>query len=28
NYGFTRTVQSEPWHWEYVGAGATPAGFS
>ncbi|CAF2697375.1 unnamed protein product [Rotaria sp. Silwood2] len=27
-YGFTRTVQSEPWHWEYVGAGATPAWFS
>ncbi|CAF1285338.1 unnamed protein product [Rotaria sordida] len=28
NYGFTRTVQSEPWHWEYVGAGATLAEFS
>ena len=28
NYGFTRTVQSEPWHWEFVGAGATPASFS
>ncbi|CAF3293925.1 unnamed protein product [Rotaria sp. Silwood2] len=28
NYGFTRTVQSEPWHWEYVGAGATHASFS
>ncbi len=28
NYGFKRTVQSEPWHWEYVGAGATPASFS
>ncbi|UJR37389.1 hypothetical protein I4U23_030094 [Adineta vaga] len=27
-YGFKRTVQSEPWHWEYVGAGATPASFS
>ena len=27
-YGFTRTVQSEPWHWEYVGSGATPASFS
>ena len=27
-YGFTRTVQSEPWHWEYRGAGATPASFS
>ncbi|CAF1658149.1 unnamed protein product [Rotaria magnacalcarata] len=28
NYGFTRTVQSEPWHWEFVGAGASPASFS
>jgi LAS superfamily LD-carboxypeptidase LdcB len=28
NYGFTRTVQSEPWHWEYVGAGATRSSFS
>ena len=28
NYGFTRTVQSEPWHWEYVGAGATRAWFA
>ena len=27
-YGFKRTVRSEPWHWEYVGAGATPASFS
>ncbi|CAF0898665.1 unnamed protein product [Adineta steineri] len=27
-YGFKRTVQSEPWHWEYVGAGATLASFS
>jgi len=27
-HGFKRTVQSEPWHWEYVGAGATPASFS
>lgn len=27
-YGFTRTVQSEPWHWEYVGAGATRSWFS
>jgi len=27
-YGFKRTVQSEPWHWEYVGAGATPSSFS
>ncbi|CAF3989890.1 unnamed protein product, partial [Rotaria sp. Silwood1] len=27
-YGFTRTVRSEPWHWEYFGAGATPARFS
>jgi LAS superfamily LD-carboxypeptidase LdcB len=27
-YGFKRTVQSEPWHWEYVGAGASPASFS
>lgn len=28
NYGFTRTVQSEPWHWEYVGSGATRASFA
>jgi hypothetical protein len=28
NYGFKRTVQSEPWHWEYVGDGATPATFT
>ena len=28
NYGFTRTVQSEPWHWEYQGAGAQRASFS
>ncbi|CAF1087310.1 unnamed protein product [Rotaria sordida] len=27
-YGFKRTVQSEPWHWEYVGAGATPSSFT
>ncbi|CAF1334025.1 unnamed protein product [Rotaria sordida] len=27
-YGFTRTVQPEPWHWEYVGAGATPSSFT
>jgi hypothetical protein len=27
-FGFKRTVQSEPWHWEYVGAGATPSSFS
>jgi hypothetical protein len=28
NYGFKRTVQSEPWHWEYVGAGASPASYT
>ena len=28
NYGFTRTVKSEPWHWVYVGAGASPASYS
>ena len=28
HYGFKRTVQSEPWHWEYVGTGATPANFT
>ncbi|CAF3594990.1 unnamed protein product [Rotaria socialis] len=27
-YGFKRTVQSEPWHWEYVGASATPSSFT
>jgi LAS superfamily LD-carboxypeptidase LdcB len=27
-YGFKRTVQSEPWHWEYVGSGASPASFT
>ncbi|CAF1190018.1 unnamed protein product [Rotaria sordida] len=27
-YGFKRTVRSEPWHWEYVGAGATPSSFT
>lgn len=27
-YGFTRTVKSEPWHWEYVGAGAERASFA
>ncbi|CAF3193441.1 unnamed protein product [Rotaria sp. Silwood2] len=28
NYGFKRTVQSEPWHWEYVGAATTPSSFT
>jgi len=27
-YGFTRTVQSEPWHWEYRGVGVAVASFS
>jgi len=27
-YGFKRTVQSEPWHWEYVGTGASPSSFT
>ncbi|CAF0734460.1 unnamed protein product [Didymodactylos carnosus] len=27
-YGFTRTVQSEPWHWEFRGIGVQPASFS
>jgi LAS superfamily LD-carboxypeptidase LdcB len=27
-YGFKRTVQSEPWHWEYVGNDASPARFT
>ena len=28
NYGFTRKVPSEPWHWVYVGPGASPASYS
>lgn len=28
NYGFVRTVQSEPWHWEYQGPGAQRSSFS
>ena len=28
NFGFTRTVQSEPWHWEYHGSGTTRSWFS
>ncbi|CAF1197208.1 unnamed protein product [Adineta ricciae] len=28
NYGFTRTVQSEPWHWEFRGVGVARASFS
>ncbi|CAM4782004.1 unnamed protein product [Rotaria magnacalcarata] len=27
-YGFKRTVQSEPWHWEYAGASTTPSSFT
>ncbi len=27
-YGFKRTVQSEPWHWEYFGTGAYPSSFT
>ncbi|CAF1337470.1 unnamed protein product [Didymodactylos carnosus] len=27
-YGFTRTVQSEPWHWEYRGAGVAIASYT
>lgn len=27
-YGFKRTVQSEPWHWEYVGTNAHPSSFT
>jgi len=27
-YGFTRTVQSEPWHWEFRGVGVARASFS
>lgn len=27
-YGFTRTVKSEPWHWEFRGVGVRRAGFS
>ncbi|CAF0776769.1 unnamed protein product [Rotaria sp. Silwood1] len=27
-YGFKRTVQSEPWHWEYVGGATTPSSFT
>ncbi|CAF3495631.1 unnamed protein product [Rotaria sp. Silwood1] len=27
-YGFKRTVQSEPWHWEYVGSATTPSSFT
>ncbi|CAF0928607.1 unnamed protein product [Adineta ricciae] len=27
-YGFTRTVKSEPWHWEFRGAGVRRASFS
>ncbi|CAF1108517.1 unnamed protein product [Adineta steineri] len=28
NYGFTRTVQSEPWHWEFRGIGVARATFA
>jgi LAS superfamily LD-carboxypeptidase LdcB len=28
NYGFIRTMQALPWHWEYVGSGATRAPYS
>jgi hypothetical protein len=27
-YGFTRTVKSEPWHWEFRGVGVERANFS
>ncbi|CAF4229595.1 unnamed protein product, partial [Adineta steineri] len=27
-FGFTRTVKSEPWHWEFRGAGVRRASFS
>jgi LAS superfamily LD-carboxypeptidase LdcB len=27
-YGFTRTVKTEPWHWEFRGAGVARATFS
>lgn len=27
-FGFTRTVKSEPWHWEFRGAGVGRASFS
>ncbi|CAF1091936.1 unnamed protein product [Adineta steineri] len=27
-YGFTRTVQSEPWHWEFRGIGVSRASFA
>jgi len=27
-FGFTRTVQSEPWHWEFRGIGVARASFS
>lgn len=27
-YGFIRTVQSEPWHWEFRGVGSARASFS
>jgi len=28
SFGFTRTVQSEPWHWEYKGPGVAVASFT